>query len=321
MKAELIHSLNSDDGIVDAARVSFDKAAENFSEDQNAKLISYLIKHVHWAPIAHPRIAFGLGIYDANWLHFLENANLAGFTWAKNAFGHDVVLSGSLWAWHQNRNWLTPQIDDTISNYLTKKYPIAGPKLFGPQISEDWGNVGGYAEPLELPAGSESQYPQLHYVSFRITAPIFIARQMVKHQVGLVWNEVSRRYVDAAPSLWVPGGKHWRLRADKVKQGSSDETTDFAFQKTWDETQEQALFLYDEMLKAGIAPEDARIGLPLNMETSWIWTGHLLAFKRVLKERLDPHAQKYTRDLAEQMYAALSDRFHSTWQSIFGART
>ena len=33
-------------------------------------------------------------------------------------------------------------------------------------------------------------------MQFHIKAPVFVARQLVKHQLGLVWNEVSRRYVD-----------------------------------------------------------------------------------------------------------------------------
>ena len=41
-------------------------------------------------------------------------------------------------------------------------------------------------------------------MQFRIKAPIFVARQLVKHQVGLVWNEVSRRYVDFPPELYKP---------------------------------------------------------------------------------------------------------------------
>ena len=51
-------------------------------------------------------------------------------------------------------------------------------------------------------------------MQFHIKAPIFVARQLVKHQVGLVWNEISRRYVDDEPEFYIP--KEWRLRADAV---------------------------------------------------------------------------------------------------------
>ena len=62
-------------------------------------------------------------------------------------------------------------------------------------------------------------------LQFRIKAPIFVARQLVKHQVGLVWNEVSRRYVDDEPEFYIPS--EWRLKADDKKQGSSDETIEY----------------------------------------------------------------------------------------------
>ena len=55
-------------------------------------------------------------------------------------------------------------------------------------------------------------------MQFRIKAPVFVARQLVKHQVGLVWNEVSRRYVDYTPELYEP--KQWRGRPQNSKQGS-----------------------------------------------------------------------------------------------------
>jgi len=62
-------------------------------------------------------------------------------------------------------------------------------------------------------------------LQFRIKAPVFVARQLVKHQVGLVWNEVSRRYVDDEPEFYIP--EKWRLRAENKKQGSSDETIEY----------------------------------------------------------------------------------------------
>ena len=59
-------------------------------------------------------------------------------------------------------------------------------------------------------------------ITLHIKAPIFIARQLGKHQVGLVWNEVSRRYVDDTPEFY--RFDSYRLKAPNVKQGSSDKT-------------------------------------------------------------------------------------------------
>lgn len=61
------------------------------------------------------------------------------------------------------------------------------------------------------------------FLSFRVKAPIFVARQLVKHKF-MPWNEVSRRYVDEEPEFYFPS--YWRKKADNVKQGSSDEGVD-----------------------------------------------------------------------------------------------
>ena len=98
-------------------------------------------------------------------------------------------------------------------------------------------------------------------LQFRIKAPIFVARQLVKHQVGLVWNEVSRRYVDDEPEFYIP--QEWRLKADNKKQGSSDETIEYSLGSTL----EFIKTTYNNMLKANIAPEMARMILPQNLYT------------------------------------------------------
>lgn len=59
------------------------------------------------------------------------------------------------------------------------------------------------------------------FLSFRVKAPIFVARQLVKHRF-MPWNEVSRRYVDEEPEFYVP--EIWRKKAENVKQGSGEET-------------------------------------------------------------------------------------------------
>jgi thymidylate synthase (FAD) len=134
------------------------------------------------------------------------------------------------------------------------------------------------------------------FVSFRIKAPIFVARQLVKHQVGLAWNEVSRRYVDDEPEFWFP--KEWRGRPVNAKQGSEG-----VINLTWDEEHLGGLALrtYQRMLECGIAPEQARMVLPQNTMTEWIWSGSLAAFARVCKLRLDPHAQLETQEVAQRI--------------------
>jgi thymidylate synthase (FAD) len=153
------------------------------------------------------------------------------------------------------------------------------------------------------------------YASFRIKAPIFVARQLGKHQVGLVWNEVSRRYVDTPVEMYVPDG--FRKRADNVKQGSSDEIiTDSVVGFVYMDVMQQAIKGYAILLQEGVAPEMARAILPQSMYTEWVWSGSLAAFARVCKLRLDPHTQKETRQVAELIDAEMARLFPVSWQAL-----
>jgi thymidylate synthase (FAD) len=138
------------------------------------------------------------------------------------------------------------------------------------------------------------------FASFRIKAPLFVARQLVKHQVGLSWNEVSRRYVDSEPEFYIP--KELRGRAENVKQGSGG-VLGHSNHLAWSlkRMTEDALGYYQWLLDNGVAPEMARMVLPLNTMTEWVWSGSLMAFARVCKQRLDPHAQYECRLVAEQL--------------------
>ena len=129
-------------------------------------------------------------------------------------------------------------------------------------------------------------------MQFRIKAPIFVARQLVKHQVGLVWNEVSRRYVDNEPEFYIP--KNWRLKAEDKKQGSSDEYIEYSISSTMEYVKET----YNNLLKSNVAPEMARMVLPQNLYTEWYWSGTLGAFLEMLKLRLKCDTQQETRQIA-----------------------
>lgn len=150
------------------------------------------------------------------------------------------------------------------------------------------------------------------FLSFRIKAPIFVARQLVKHQVGLAWNEVSRRYVDDEPEFWFP--KEWRKRAESAKQGSSDEVVVTGGAAKLAAT--EALECYDYLLEIGVAPEQARMVLPQNTMTEWIWSGSLAAFARVCKLRLDPHAQKETQEVAQMINDLVPQEFEHSWKAL-----
>jgi len=210
MEVSLLDTMGCDDGVTNAARVSFAKDATNFTDEQNDKLIEYLAKHNHWSPFAHTSL------------------------------------------------------------------------------------------------------------QFRIKAPIFVARQLGKHQVGLVWNEVSRRYVDFEPEFYMP--PTLRLKAANVKQGSSEDILDLT---DWRYTESEWVVknckdLYNDLLNAGVCAEQARMFLPQNMMTEWIWTGSLMAFSRVCQLRLDSHTQYETRLIAQKIDKEIRTcgLFDVSWEAL-----
>lgn len=156
-------------------------------------------------------------------------------------------------------------------------------------------------------------------IQLRVTAPIFVARQLVKHQVGGVWNEVSRRYVDDEPVFYFPD--KWRKRAENVKQGSSDEVveTNDGVKKDLESLVHSINCTYQQLIDIdGVAPEQARMILPQNMMTSWYWTGSLMFFHRVWKQRTDSHAQLETQEVAKQIGAHCSTLFPHSWKALTG---
>lgn len=163
------------------------------------------------------------------------------------------------------------------------------------------------------------------FLSFRIKAPIFVARQLVKHQVGLAWNEVSRRYVDDEPEFWFP--EVWRGKPVNAKQGSDGiidikvveialEDCAYSYDGSPLNPVDICLHAYKKMLSAGVAPEQARMILPQNTMTEWIWSGSLAAFARVCKLRLDPHAQLETQEIAQQINGLVPKTFKHSWTSL-----
>ena len=149
------------------------------------------------------------------------------------------------------------------------------------------------------------------FMSFRVKAPIFVARQLVKHEY-LPWNEVSRRYVTEEPEFYFP--EYWRKAADNVKQGSSD--VGIPPPLDTDDITMNCLSLYKDMLSDGICPEQARMILPQNTMTEWIWSGTLFAFAKMCKLRLDSHTQKETREVAQLIAERAEHLFPVSWKAL-----
>ena len=216
MKVTLLDHMGSDNAVADAARVSFEKQSANYTDSENARLISYLAYHNHWSPFSH------------------------------------------------------------------------------------------------------------QFIKFRIKAPMFVARQLAKHQVGFSWNEVSRRYVDSDPEFYEP--EVWRKRAENVKQGSSNEAVNVDLIEYMEdeggciyfpsEIYERSISTYRALLKLGVCPEQARMVLPQSTYTEWIWSGSLYAWSRMYNLRVDPHTQKETQEVAIAIGRLIEPLFPISWQVL-----
>ena len=148
------------------------------------------------------------------------------------------------------------------------------------------------------------------FASFHVKAPIFVARQLVKHKF-LRWNEISRRYVDDEPEFYQPDV--WRGRSADKKQGS-----DGVCQPPMhlSPLMNQVLDLYDQMIHDGVAPEQARMVLPQSTMTEWYWSGSLDAFADMCRLRCKPDTQAETRIVADQISNHMAKLFPVSWEAL-----
>lgn len=155
-------------------------------------------------------------------------------------------------------------------------------------------------------------------ITLRIKAPIFVRAQLGKHQVGLVMNEISRRYVSDTPCVYTP---RWRGKpTNGAKQGSEDfMPTDENYNTAnthYKNCISGAVLAYEELLKLGVAPEQARSVLPQGVYTEWWWTGSLAAFARVYSQRIDPHAQWECQQYAAAISSIIQPLFPYSWAAL-----
>jgi thymidylate synthase (FAD) len=155
-------------------------------------------------------------------------------------------------------------------------------------------------------------------ISVRIKCPIFVRAQLGKHQVGLVMNEVSRRYVTFDPEIYTP---MWRYApTDGAKQGSSgaieDMDTCIHLRQEYDGVAKECIALYNRLLADGVAPEQARSILPQGTYTEFVWTGSLYAFARVYNLRIDAHSQWEIQKYAEAIDKIIAPIFPFSWKNL-----
>lgn len=201
MKVELLSTWGDDNSICDIARVSFNKKSDNYTDEQNNKLLAYLAKHNHWSCFGHAR------------------------------------------------------------------------------------------------------------VQYRLQIPIYVERQIVKTQAGVEYNSISGRYVDFSDTYTLID--KWRTQSKSSKQGSA-EPLDIYSQEACNvieyEVKEFCQNAYKMLINIGVSKEQARTILPLNLNTTMIWTGSLYSLIRLCKQRLKPDAQQETREVVQLMLDQLKEK-------------
>ena len=155
-------------------------------------------------------------------------------------------------------------------------------------------------------------------ISLRIKCPIFVRAQLGKHQIGLVMNEVSRRYVTFEPEIYTP---LWRnAPTDGAKQGSSGAIEDMdlciRMRQEYDAVAKECLDLYSKLIQDGVAPEQARSILPQGTYTEFVWTGSLYAFARVYNLRINSHSQWEIQKYAEAIEKLVQPLFPISWNAL-----
>ena len=147
------------------------------------------------------------------------------------------------------------------------------------------------------------------FATFHVKAPIFVARQLQKHEY-MPWNEISRRYVDSEPEFYQPDV--WRGRSEDKKQGSDGVVN---VGKIGDISLTSKT-LYNSLLDRGVAPEQARMVLPQSTMTEWYWSGSLYAFAKMCGLRLKSDTQYETRLVAEQIEDKMTELFPESWTAL-----
>ena len=224
---------------------------------------------------------------------------------------------------------------NTVRAFCEKKHP--GPDHYGSEATDQTVlppgcdcpyQEGGHVQKLKEKderlikylAAQKHEIPFAHpHVSFHFKAPIFVARQLVKHQIGLSWSEISRRYVKGEPEFWWP--EVWRKGSEDIKQGSTDEEIASGYGSVVDNwkrgTEIHLKNAYAMLLNEGVCPEQARIILPLNTYTEWHWTGSLLAWARVWGLRVGkPGAQQETKECVKLIGPKMEELFPASWKAL-----
>jgi thymidylate synthase (FAD) len=155
-------------------------------------------------------------------------------------------------------------------------------------------------------------------ITIRVKAPLPIRTQCMKHAVGFVINEESRRYVSYTPEYFVP---EFRMQCTNKKQGSGsafEEEDQVELKALYEASVKAAIATYEGLLERGVAEEQARFVLPQGCLVNWYWTGSLAAFARFYNQRTDSHAQLEIQELAKEVGKIIQPLFPVSWEALTG---
>lgn len=330
------HLVNGHDDlfVVNSARTSFNKWKDTF-DSTDVGLISYLAREQHSSPFRHVRmaIAFKLstlcGLPDLNFLDPFDRAGLviSEVQWHGGTY---LVMKNSLFGWaNLIRKWghLYSEFFNKFVGYqLYQHFPVSAKALGVPMpigLLSARDLVGAYVlSEKELATLGE---PWLVDVSFRCKVPIWLSRQLAKHQVGMSWNEVSRRYVSDPPELF---NQEFRIKPDgSIKQGSglvaANAEIPYVDVRGGASYSIKDIMLalhdwYNECIDWDIAPETIRGFMPQNMMTQFIWSGPLPAWAHLVNLRSEGHAQKEAQYFAGQVNLHMAQTYPDMWSGLLG---
>lgn len=201
--------------------------------------------------------------------------------------------------------------DVEVSHFITRADAELQEKATGKKVRS-------HEALIQYLASHEHWTPFAHTsITLRMAAPVPIRTQCFKHKVGFVENEESRRYISDRPVLFIPDHFRQAPDGDKVKQGSagvhhnSDQIRQAYIQRC-----EDMIKFYEELVKQGVAPEQARFVLPQGCEVNWYWTGSLYAYAQAWVKRTDSHAQGEVNDLFTEIGPIMERLFPYGWKAL-----
>lgn len=309
MKVELIDRSNGDLLAVNSARVSMAKHHDTFEPDTDRRLLAYLAREGHFTPYTHARMTIDAprGCID---VLGASETHLAGFVFKEYVTEDKCVrikARHSVWGWAY---WLRSGLIDRetakdLQGFMGFQFPESCQAIGVPWPGTNRALCSRLA--VQVDESTETD-PRFIDVTFRLTACLPVVRQIQKTMVGLALNEVSRRYVDEAPTFDTP--VNWRARpAGNIKQGSGGALLgwrQYAARGLFATAREVSRFAYAAMIRIGVAPEQARWALLQAMETQGYFTYSLATLKRLHDLRADEHAQAEAGEVVRQMSLAVA---------------